>query len=122
MVHSYNFSHCRNYSTIFSVFVPIHKEGYKYIGIFAAVTLIFLWIGLDFRSSECIMDVWYLYRYYLSSNNGKQRKTIVAKNNSIPINYYSNYIIRKLRKLNTISLYIIGNIFTDIFTYIIIIL
>ena len=48
--------------TIFSVFVPIHKEGYKYIGIFAAVTLIFLWIGLDFLfTASFILTLWCTY-------------------------------------------------------------
>jgi|TARA_B110000467_G_C18337108_1_gene499066 phosphatidylserine decarboxylase len=48
--------------TIFSVFVPIHKEGYKYIGIFAAVTLIFLWIGLDFLfTASLILTLWCAY-------------------------------------------------------------
>ncbi|MBT6133828.1 MAG: phosphatidylserine decarboxylase [Kordiimonadaceae bacterium] len=48
--------------TIFSVFVPIHKEGYKYIGIFAAVTLLFLWIGLDFLfTASLILTLWCAY-------------------------------------------------------------
>ncbi len=48
--------------TILSVFVPIHKEGHKYIGIFAAITLIFLWIGLDFFFTVgLILTLWCAY-------------------------------------------------------------
>ncbi len=34
-------------NSITSAFVPIHREGYRFIAIFAAVTLFFFWLGVD---------------------------------------------------------------------------
>ena len=34
-------------SSITSAFVPIHREGYRFIAIFAAVTLVLFWLDWD---------------------------------------------------------------------------
>lgn len=34
--------------TILSIFVPIHREGHKFIAVFAAITALFFFMGLDF--------------------------------------------------------------------------
>ena len=34
-------------NSITSAFVPIHREGYRFIAIFAAVTLILFWLDWD---------------------------------------------------------------------------
>ena len=33
-------------SSVSSVFVPVHREGYRFIAIFAIVTLVLFWLGL----------------------------------------------------------------------------
>lgn len=34
--------------SIMSIFVPVHREGYRFVGIFAAITLVLFWLLPDF--------------------------------------------------------------------------
>ncbi|MDG1997073.1 MAG: phosphatidylserine decarboxylase [Emcibacteraceae bacterium] len=48
--------------TILSVFVPIHREGHKFIGIFAVVTFLFFLMDLDFLVFVgVILTIWCAY-------------------------------------------------------------
>lgn len=48
--------------TILSVFVPIHREGHKYIGVFAIVTFLFFLMELDFLVMVgVILTIWCVY-------------------------------------------------------------
>ncbi len=48
--------------TILSVFVPIHKEGFKYIGVFAVATFLMMLMGLDFLVPiGIILTLWCAY-------------------------------------------------------------
>ena len=35
-------------NSVTSVFTPIHRDGWKFVAIFAAVTLVLFWLGLGF--------------------------------------------------------------------------
>ncbi|MBT6330202.1 MAG: phosphatidylserine decarboxylase [Kordiimonadaceae bacterium] len=48
--------------TILSVFVPIHREGHKFIGVFAVVTFMFFLMDLDFMVTiGIILTLWCAY-------------------------------------------------------------
>ncbi len=48
--------------TILSVFVPIHKEGHKYVGVFAVVTFLFFLMDLEFLVNVgIILTLWCAY-------------------------------------------------------------
>jgi len=48
--------------TILSVFVPIHKEGHKFIGVFAVVTFLFMLTGIDFLVMlGVVLTLWCAY-------------------------------------------------------------
>lgn len=48
--------------TILSVFVPIHREGHKFIGIFAVITFLFFLMDLDFLVTVgVILTIWCAY-------------------------------------------------------------
>lgn len=48
--------------TILSVFVPIHREGHKYIGIFAVVTFLFFLMDLEFLVMVgVVLTIWCVY-------------------------------------------------------------
>ena len=51
-------------SSIFSIFVPVHREGYRFIAIFAAITLVLFWLLPDFFGwIGVIATVWCAYFY-----------------------------------------------------------
>ena len=39
-------------SSITSAFVPIHREGYRFIALFAAVTLVLFWLDWDALAAQ----------------------------------------------------------------------
>ena len=48
--------------TILSVFVPIHREGHKFIGVFAVVTFLFFLMDSDFLVTiGIILTIWCVY-------------------------------------------------------------
>lgn len=48
--------------SIMSVFVPVHREGYKFIAIFAAITLVLFWLLPDaFGWAGVILTLWCAY-------------------------------------------------------------
>ena len=48
--------------TILSVFVPIHREGYRYIGVFVVLTLLLALMGADFLVPiGLILTIWCIY-------------------------------------------------------------
>lgn len=47
--------------SIKSVFVPIHREGYPYIAIFAVVTLLLMWAWAPFGLFAFVLTVWCVY-------------------------------------------------------------
>lgn len=48
--------------SIMSIFVPVHREGYRFIGIFAAVTLVLFWLLPDvFGWIGVILTLWCAY-------------------------------------------------------------
>ena len=49
-------------NTITSTFVPIHREGWRFVAILAAVTLILFWFGLDFLALlALVVTAWCAY-------------------------------------------------------------
>ena len=49
-------------NTISSTFVPIHREGWRFIAIAAAVTLVFYWLDLDFLALlALVVTLWCAY-------------------------------------------------------------
>ena len=54
--------------SIFSIFVPIHKEGYRFIAIFAALTLfMFWWLPDLFGWIGVILTLWCVYFFAIQS-------------------------------------------------------
>ncbi len=49
-------------NSVTSVFVPIHREGYRFVGIFAAVTLVLFWLGLTVLAwIAVLLTLWCAY-------------------------------------------------------------
>ena len=48
--------------SIMSIFVPVHREGYRFIAIFAAITLVLFWLLPDFFGwIGVILTLWCAY-------------------------------------------------------------
>ena len=48
--------------SISAAFVPVHREGYRFIGIFAAVTLVLFWLGLEWLGwLGVVLTLWCAY-------------------------------------------------------------
>jgi len=48
--------------SIMSIFVPVHREGYRFIAIFAAITLVLFWLLPDvFGWIGVILTLWCAY-------------------------------------------------------------
>ena len=53
-------------NSVSTIFVPIHREGYRFVGIFAAVTLLLFWFGLTPLAWIAVlrrMDLSYAYPF-----------------------------------------------------------
>src|SRR5262245_66578888 len=49
-------------NTIGSTFVPIHREGWRFVAIAAVVTLVLYWVDLDFLASVAlVLTCWCAY-------------------------------------------------------------
>ena len=81
--------------TILSVFVPIHREGHKFVAAFAVVTLLFFLWGADFLATVgVILTLWCAYFFFFSDRVTPQKEGLIiapadgvvqsVKNNSIP--------------------------------------
>jgi hypothetical protein len=42
--------------SIMSIFVPVHREGYRFIAIFAAITLVLFWLLPDFLAGSAFFS------------------------------------------------------------------
>lgn len=47
--------------TVLSVFVPIHRDGYKFVAAFAAVTLVLFWLSSELGWIGALATVWCAY-------------------------------------------------------------